>query len=611
MTNIHIIIEISMNKMKTNWNLNLIISEKELNEIEIYRKNVENQVYEFINKWEKRNEYLEDPKVLFEALKELEKLNSTEGVFDREFYYYSLQSSLDQSNTEIRAKINQLTDIATKLENELEFFTNRISKIPESKQKEMLSAKELSEYKNLLRQLFISGKHTLTESEEKIMNLKGKVSHYNWTKMLSGLLSKEEAEILGEDEKLDNKNFSEIVGLINSKNKKVRDSAAKVLNQIFVKHLDVAENEFNSVLENKKVNDEIRKYNSPQEASLIRDDIDEETVKTLVKVVNENLDIAKKYYELKAKLFGLEKLEYHERNLEYGNVEKKYEFDESHELVRSVFSNLDKDFVQIFDKFFENGQVDVFPKKGKASGAFCTGVNSISPHFVLLNYTDQLNDVRTFAHEFGHAINHDLIVVNQNALNASNSLATAETASTFFEDFVFQELLKDADDELKLSLQMSKLNDDISTIIRQITFFNFEEEIHSEFRNIGYLSSQKIGEIFQKHMKSYMGDFVEQSEGSENWWIYVNHFRYFFYVYSYSMGALISKGLQSMVKSDKAAIDKVKFFLKQGENMRPVEVFNEIGININDEMFWRKGMEQIKTMLDETETLAMKLGKIG
>ena len=228
----------------------------------------------------------------------------------------------------------------------------------------------------------------------------------------------------------------------------------------------------------------------------------------------------------------------------------------------------------------------------------------------VLNHTDKLNNVLTIAHEAGHAINHELMK-KQNSLNYEITHAVAETASTFMEDFVLEELMEEADDETKLALMMQKLDDDVSTIIRQIACDLFQRELHSEFRKKGYLSKKEIGKLFQKHMESYMGDFVEQSEGSENWWIYWMHIRSYFYNYQYAFGLLISKALQRKVKENPKFIEKVKKFLSTGTSKSPKEIFSEMGIDITDKEFWNNGLDEVEKLLNKTENLAEKLGKIN
>jgi len=244
------------------------------------------------------------------------------------------------------------------------------------------------------------------------------------------------------------------------------------------------------------------------------------------------------------------------------------------------------------------------------SGAFCSHNLISQPTYILLNHTDRLNDVLTLAHELGHGINNELIRKKRNALNFGTPTSTAEVASTFMEDFVLQEILKRADDELRLSIMMMKLNDDVSTIFRQVACYSFEWELHMDFREKGYLSNEEIGMLFQKHMSAYMGTAVEQSPGSENWWVYWSHIRSFFYVYSYASGLLISKSLQNSVKENPSFIEKVKDFLSAGLSDSPENVFKQLGVDIANAGFWNKGLKEVEALLRETEELALSLGII-
>ena len=279
-------------------------------------------------------------------------------------------------------------------------------------------------------------------------------------------------------------------------------------------------------------------------------------------------------------------------------------------LVGELFGNLDPEFKSIFDDFLQKGLVDVYPKTGKRGGAFCMGFLKTLPSYILLNWTNTLHDVTTLAHEMGHGINNELMRSKQHSLYWHTPVSTAEVASTFFEDFVLEKLLKTADEETRLAILMSKLDGDISSIFRQVACYQFEQSLHRTFREKGYVSKEEIGTLFQEKMRGYMGKAVEQSEGSQNWWIYWSHIRNFFYVYSYASGQLISKSLQNSVKKDRAFVEKVKVFLAAGTSDSPKNIFSNMGIDINDQTFWEQGLLEIETMLVETTALAKKLGKI-
>lgn len=595
---------------QTQWDLTPLFEGDEDPKIADKRKMVGEEGYKFINKWKDRSDYLESPAILEEALDEYEKWQRFWGSDGDEGYYFWLRTSQDENDPGIKAKFNKIIEFGKKIQNDVLFFELRLAKVPEQKQKEFLGYDGLEKYRHFLEMLFKNAKYQLSEAEEKILNLKHQPAQYNWTKMVSGFLSKEEREVVLEDGSKDVKNFSEISSLMNSQNKTCRDSAGDAFNDILRKNVEVAEAEMNSILLDKKINDGLRGIPRPDFTRHLSDDIDSEIVDVLLESVSEKFDISQRYYKLKARLMGVPKLRYHERNVPYGDAEKEYSFEDSADLVYKVFKDLDSEFADILKMFLDGGHIDVYPSKGKSDGAFCAHNLISQPVYILLNHTGKLRDVLTFAHELGHGINNELTRQKQDALNFGSPLSTAEVASTFMEDFVLEEILKEADNELRLAIMMSRLNDDISTIFRQVACYNFEKDLHQEFRQKGYLSKEEIGKIFQKHMASYMGEAIEMSSGSENWWVYWSHIRNFFYVYSYASGLLISKSLQESTKADNGFVDKVKGFLSAGMSDSPKNIFNDLGIDISQKEFWEKGIEQIGDLLQRTEDLAKKLGKL-
>jgi len=597
-------------KTGTTWDLTKFYNGDDDPGIEENRKAVERKSYAFINKWKDRKDYLKEPAVLLKALDEYEAWKRDYGTDGDAGYYFWLRTQIDRNDPELKAKFNKIEEFKRRVENDIQFFYLRIAKIPKACQPDFLKYKGLGKYRHFLERIFAEAAYMLSEKEEKVLNLKSATSYENWVRMTSDFLAKEEARVLLEDGSRGTKTLPEIASLTSSNNKKVRDIAAKAFNAIMEKHAEVAEVELNSILGNKKVDDELRGVSRPDLLRHISDDIDSEVVDALIKSVSGRFDIPTRYYALKAKLLGVKRLRYHERNVEIWDIAGKYTYEKAGRLIHKVFQGLDSTFSGILTGYSKNSQFDVYPRKGKGSGAFCVYHLISQPTYILLNHTDKLRDVLTLAHELGHGINNELIRARQNALNFGTPTSTAEVASTFMEDFVLQEILKGASDEQKLAIMVMKLNDDISTIFRQVACYTFEQELHSEFRQKGYLSKKEIGKIFQKHMASYMGGSVEQSKGSENWWVYWSHIRYFFYVYSYASGLLISKSLQYSVKKDPGVIHNVKEFLSAGLSDSPKNIFMKLGIDITDITFWDKGLDEVETLLEETTVLARKLGKI-
>ncbi len=599
----------SNKELKLNWDFSCFYSSDSDPKINEDISNIEIKSKEFHDKWVSDKEYLSNPKKLKQALDDYELLVKNYSLYSRVAYYISLRQEQDQENVVIKALDNKVSQLGNKVNNYLEFFTNRISKIPQETQTKILSYSGIAPYKHFLEKLFANAKYILSEEEEKILGTMSKTSHTNWVSMVSNFLGKEEAEVLDEEGKLIKKNLSGMLGNLLSVKKEVRDSSAKELNTIFLKHRELAENEINSILENERNIHELKKIDRPDKVRHIEDDIDSEIVDALVDGVSSNFALAHRFYKLKSQLVKVPKLKYHERIFPIGKLDTKYSYEDAVKMVKDVFGKLDPKFLEIYEEMLSAGNFDVYPYKGKRSGAFCAHAVNTNPIYVLLNFTNTLNDVTTIAHEMGHAINDHFMKI-QNNLNYDVPLCIAEVSSTFMEDFVLEKLMEDADEETRLSLMMEKLNDDISTIFRQIACYKFEQELHKTFREKSYLSAVQIGEIFQKHMAAYMGDFVEQNEGSENWWVYWSHIRNFFYVYSYASGLIISKYMQRKYREDNKFIEKVKEFLTAGSNKSPKDIFLDLGIDISDKNFWIEGVKETEKLLNEAETLAKKLGKI-
>ncbi len=597
-------------RTKTHWDLSPLFTSDHDPHMKTERIKARKQSYAFINKWKKRTDYLKNPKILLRAFQEYESWIRETGAGEREWYYFTLRNALHQDDPGIRARLNTVKDFSIKIANDAEFFFLNISKIPKSLQKKFLAYPGLRPYRHVLERSFARAQHMLSEPEERILNLKYDASHGKWVDMTKTILSKQERKVQTGKTTVERKNFSELTSLLSNADKRTRDSAAEQFNDILTQYAEIAEHELNAILQDKKIDDELRHYSRADQSRHLGDDIETETVDALIRAVANRFDISQKYYRFKAKLFGMKKLTYHERNVPYGTIAKTYSFSSAADLVSKTFGSLDQTFQDIFEEALTSGRVDAFPAKGKTGGAFCIHNLVSQPVYVLLNHTQRLDDVLTMAHEFGHAINARLVNATQSPLNAGQPTSTAEVASTFMEDFVLQHILREANKELRLTLMMQKLNDDVSTIFRQIACYRFEQDLHATFRAQGYVSKQEIGVLFKKHMHAYMGPAVEQSKGSENWWVYWGHIRNFFYNYSYASGLLISKMLQRRVKQNPEFIAHVKEFLSTGSSESPKNIFKKMGIDIARKTFWLSGIKETEDLLDQTIALAKELKKI-
>lgn len=601
---------IDWKSLPTSWNLGLMYSGLDDPKIDQDTAAYSAAMKAFADKWQADKSYLADSAKLLEALNDYEALFADFGELTPAYYVY-LSSKLEENNAEFKGKLERLNDVEKEAIDRIRFFEISLGKIDPGLQSQLLQNAGLAKYKHFLDRIFTNAKYILSEAEERVITeYSGPI--YAWGKMRTGLLSAEPIEFNHPKDGIKKVSYGDLLDLINDQDKTTRDLAAAELHKFLAKFAPIMEHELNALLQARKAFDKLRGYEFPAQARHVADDIETEVVQALQKSVTNNFDMPAKYYELKAKLLKQPKLGYHERNvaIELSHKDKEYSYADSIKLVYETFNDLDPEFGEIVLDFAQNGRIDVFPKLNRYSGAFCIHGAKSQPFYVLLTHANTLSDVSTIAHELGHATNNVLMAKAQNALNFGSPMSTAEVASTFMEDFVLDKLLADATPETQFEILMAKLNDEISTISRQIACYNFEEELHQEFRDKGYLSKEQIGSLFTKHMSAYMGEFVNQDPGSENWWVYWGHIRNYFYNYSYASGLIISKALQAKVKADKSAIAQVKQFLTAGTSASPSNIFKDIGIDITQPSFWDEGMEQVRENLLKAEDLAKALNLV-
>lgn len=596
-------------KLQTEWNLSGL--GKGLNDTAFKKERIEleKKYISFSRKWKKDKSFLTDEKSLQKALVQYEKLSD---FGTKELTYIYLMRQVDTANIELQKAEKKAEEFFQNQAKLTRFFTLELGTIDKKNQKKFLKSPLLETYHHFLQNIFDQSQFRLSEKEEHILSLKSGVSHGNWQSMLGEFLSKQTRKVFVMDNKKvikSEQTFAEIQSLTHHTNKRIRTKAAEAVHEILAEYAPLAEKEFNSILENKKINDDLRGYERADQARILSDDINFDIVDTMTGVVTDNFKLAKDFYKLKAQLLGLDNLAYHERNVPTGNITSEHGYDTSVALVDQALQNIDGEFVDIYRDMIDGGRIDVFPQAGKRGGAFCMYWGYSDPVYVMLNHTNRITDTTTLAHEIGHAI-HGTLTKKESPINYDTPMFVAEIASNFCEEYVFDLISEELSDEERLVLNMEKIGSAVSSIMRQVAGYNFEREIHNEFRREGYLSKEQIGKIFSKHMKSYMGTAVSQDAGSENWWVYWSHFRSPFYVYTYASGLLLANAMRAKVSENPEYISSVKKFFSTGTSVSPQELFDSIGIDITDGQFWQSGIDEISDLLKETKKLAKKLGKI-
>lgn len=581
-------------KIKTQWDLSCFYRDENDPKIEKEIGAIESANSKFEKKY-KNKDFTKSSKTLLSALDDYLDLFE---VSERShaMRYFAFRFDLNSEDSVAQAMITKIGNRLTLSQNKTTFFGVELSKIPKSKQIVFLKDRKLEFYNYFLRNIFNNAKYVLTEKEEQMTDLLGNTSYSLWVEGQEKLLSGQTVSFKGE-----NLPIQKAISMIPELPKKDRYLLHGKVSEVLKSISHFAEAEINAVYNFKKVMDERRGYRKPYSASVLAYQNDEKTIENLVSMVTKYFRVSKRFYKLHARILGIKKLSVSDRAVKLGQIKRKFDFEESVEIVGEIFKKIGPKYNDIFCSLLENGKVDVYPKKSKRGGAYCAPVHNM-PTMIFLNHTNDLNSLETLAHEMGHAI-HTELSKKQSLLYRDYPMSSAEVASTFFEQVVIGEIESQLTDKEKTILLHTKLVSDVATIFRQIACFNFELELHKRIRAEGQISKFEIAKLLKKHLESYMGEAFEVKIDDGYFFVPWSHIRRFFYVYSYAYGQIISRAFYENWKKDPKYIEKIHRFLSAGGSKSPKNIFRDCGIDINDPKFFEDGLKSIEKDVRRLEKL--------
>jgi oligoendopeptidase F len=536
-----------------------------------------------------------DVNTLRSALLDLNKLQENPRI-GKVTRYLALLTALNSGNEAAQKKLNLYSQRLTSASNQLLFFTLVLGNVSDQQQKKFLQAQPLQEFRYDLARLFAQAKHQLSEPEEKLLRQLYDCAYGMWVEAVEKMLGQRTIEYHGETIPV-----NAAFGRVDTLPLKAQTPFWRSIMTAIDPLKETVEHELTAIVTKQKIEDQLRGYPQPYSAAIAEHEDDEKSVLALVDAVSsEGFKLSRKFYKLKAKLLGLDSITYAQRSAPVGNL-PTLSFAEAAEICRDVFYGVNPMYGDIFDRLLINGQVDVYPKPGKRGGAFCSGAVA-QPTQVFLNQADTFRSLETLAHEMGHAIHTERSKV-QPAHYQHYSTTTAETASTFFEGLVTDKLLSQVPDKHKLTLLHNKLSSDVATIQRQIAFFNFELAMHKHVREQGAITHQELNQLMQKHLRSYCGPAVAIDELDGNSYIYVSHFRYGFYVYTYTFGILMSSQMIDKIQSDQAYATEIERFLTAGGSDSVANIFHSIGFDTKKIETFLTGLNKMKREIKHLEKL--------
>jgi oligoendopeptidase F len=576
------------------WNLNVLYKSDSDPQIEADIAQFEKAVLAFEKAYRGKESQYADPVFLKKALDAEERLAAM-SESSRAGYYFGLRRELDATDDVAERKLNLLSERLTKIGNRLIFFDLALGKLPKTVQAKLLADPKLSKYRYALAELFKRADHHLTEAEEKIMGLKAITSRSLWIAGTDKILNRK--TVVWKGKKLP---FSEAIERVSELPKRERNKLWTSALDVLKGMGEIAENEMTAIVLDKKTNDELRGFAKPYSATVMGYENSEASVEALIESVKKNYAISHRFYRIKARMLKEKKLTYADRNAPVGK-EVSVSFSDATSTLRESFHDINPEYARILDSMLDNAQIDVYPKKGKTGGAFCASDVNL-PTYVLLNYIPKMRALMTFAHEMGHAIHAERSKV-QPPTYQGHSTAVAETASTLFENIVFDKLLATLPKKERIIALHNRIQDDISTIMRQTAFFEYEREMHERIRTEGAMNHEQLATLMQKHLKAYLGPAVDVTKDDGYSFVYVSHFRNFFYVYTYVYGLLVSSALAERLQSDGTFREQIDTFLSAGCSKSPDDIFKEIGVDVTKTSFFESGLKRLSARIDELETL--------
>jgi len=584
---------------KTTWDTTLLYPSKESAELEDDFQKALEQINSFRNKYFEKISLL-GTNELFAALTELEAIQ--ESIIKPEIYAYLLfaADSRNESNQKLSQRGMELANIT---EQQLLFFGLEIIDLPEDTFQTFLQAEKLDMYRHYLQGLRRFKPHTLCEREERLLKQKSLTGTEAFTRLFDELTASFTFR-MGIDGAEKVLTGEELLGLLHHDDASVREQAFSVFLNRFQEETIIFSTIINTIALDHHQESQLRNYSFPMEPTHLANELSTESVCSLMETTERNYPLAREYFQLKARILGLPKLKNTDIYAPIGKADILYSFSQARELVVESYAAFNPDYREIIDGFFTENRIDAFPRTGKGGGAFCMGISPSLPPYVLMNFTGNLRDVATLAHELGHGL-HFVLAQKKSMLNYHPPLPLAETASVFGEMLLNRFLMeRQTDPSVKISLLCAQIEDIIATTFRQNVLTRFEERVH-DAREDGLLASNDICNIWWKENAKLYGNAVDMIEPYRWGWSYISHFIHSrFYCYSYTFAEILVLALfQKYLSSGTAFVPIFTGILESGGSLSPAETVRNAGINLADKNFWQEGYDLLGGMIDELRSL--------
>jgi oligoendopeptidase F len=516
--------------------------------------------------------------------------------------YAQLLFSADSENAETAKFYQTMSETVTTISTHLLFFTLELNRISESDLTEKLQDPRLAHYAPWLRDLRVFLPHQLSDDLEKLLHEKDVTGPAAWSRLFDETTAAIRIPLNGESLTL-----SATLNKLSDPDRAIREQAGRAVGAAMQAHEKLFSLITNTLAKDKEITDTWRHYPTPASRRNRGNMVEDEVVAALNDaVVASYPKLSHRYYAMKAKWLGLEKLEYWDRNAPLpGDMDRTIDWPEAMSRVLKAYAGFTPELSNTAKPFFDRHWIDAAPRPGKSGGAFAHPTIPSAHPYILMNYHGRTRDVMTLAHELGHGV-HQVLAAEQGYLMSGTPLTLAETASVFGEMLTFRALLDAETDPARRKIMLAqKVEDMLNTVVRQIAFYQFETKLHAE-RRTGELLPSRISEIWMEVQTESLGPAFHFSEEYRLFWAYVPHFIHSpFYVYAYAFGDCLVNALYAVYQDtpDKPAFaQKYLEMLRAGGTKRHKELLAPFGLDASDPAFWQRGLNIISGFIDELDS---------
>jgi oligoendopeptidase F len=516
-----------------------------------------------------------------------------------------LAFSADTTDEATGALMQKAEERATEIGTMLLFFELEWNEIDDATADALVADPSVDKARHHLTVLRRYRRHLLSEPEERILAEKSITSTNAWMRLFSDLTSAIEVDLDGEKATLE-----EGLARQQSHDRDVRRSSATAITEALMPGIRTRGFIYNMLAQDKATDDRLRSFDHWLQSFNLSQEASDESVEALVGAVRNRYDLVHRWYALKAKIFGLDKLAYYDRNAAVTDDDAEMGWSDAEQVVLDCYNAFSPELGNLVNRFFDERWIDVPARPGKVPGAFCAPTVSTHHPYVLLNFTGRRRDALVLAHELGHGV-HQALGASQGPFHHSTPLTVAETASVFGETIVFNRLLEMAESpRSRFALLAEKVEGALATVFRQVAMNSFETRVHNERRNAGELSIERFGDLWIETQSEMLGEPVELDDEYRAWWSYIPHFIHVpGYVYAYAFGQLLAVSVYGIYEQRGA--DFVPSYLEMlsaGGSRSPEELAQIVGCDLADPSFWNGGLAVIERDIAAAEEAARESG---